>query len=85
MTTRGRADATKGIGAALAEDGDGNEMGGSKTLDGVDLSPDTVLRLTPGLRTRWIAAGHVLVDSPVGTIIDIGPGGFASCRCSRGR
>ena len=51
-------------------------MGGAKTLDGADLSPDTVLRLTPGLRTRWSAAGHVLVDSPVGTIIDIGPGGF---------
>lgn len=42
----------------------------------VDLSPDTVLQLTPGLRTRWSAAGHVLVDSPVGTIIDIGPRGF---------
>jgi precorrin-6B methylase 2 len=36
-----------------------------------------VLQLAPGLRTRWDAAGHVLVDSPVGTIVDIGPSGFA--------
>jgi precorrin-6B methylase 2 len=42
-----------------------------------DLSPDTVLQLAPGIRTRWNAAGHVLVDSTVGTIIDIGPRGFA--------
>ncbi len=43
----------------------------------IDLSSNTVLQLAPGLRTRWDAAGHVLVDSPVGTILDIGPGGFA--------
>ena len=42
----------------------------------MELSPDTVLQLTPGIRTRWNAAGHVVVDSPVGTIIDIGPRGF---------
>ena len=42
-----------------------------------DLFSDTVLQLAPGIRTRWDAAGHVLVDSPVGTIIDIGPRGFA--------
>jgi SAM-dependent methyltransferase len=36
-----------------------------------------VLQLTPGIRTRWDAAGHVLVDSPVGTVLDIGPSGFA--------
>ena len=41
-----------------------------------DLSPDTVLQLAPALRTRLDAAGHVLVDSPVGTIVDIGPSGF---------
>lgn len=29
------------------------------------------------MRTRWTAAGHVLVDSPVGTIVDIGPRGYA--------
>ena len=42
----------------------------------MELSPDTVLQLAPGIRTRWNAAGHVVVDSPVGTIIDIGPRGF---------
>lgn len=42
----------------------------------MDLSPDTVLHLAPGIRTRWDQAGHVLVDSNVGTIIDIGPKGF---------
>ena len=41
-----------------------------------DLSPDTVLQVAPALRTRLDAAGHVLVDSPVGTIVDIGPSGF---------
>ena len=40
------------------------------------LSPDSVLELAPGLRTRRDHAGHVIVDSPVGTIIDIGPRGF---------
>ena len=43
----------------------------------MELSRDTVLQLAPGIRTRWNAAGHVVVDSPVGTIIDIGPRGFA--------
>ena len=42
----------------------------------MDLSPDTVLQLAPGIRTRWDAAGHVVVDSIVGTIVDIGPRGF---------
>ena len=51
--------------------------GGSSNGHDVDLGPETVLQLAPGIRTRWDAAGHVLVDSPVGTIIDIGPGGFA--------
>jgi Ribosomal protein L11 methyltransferase (PrmA) len=51
------------------------EPGGS-TLHDTDLSPDTVLQLAPALRTRLDAAGHVLVDSPVGTIVDIGPYGF---------
>ena len=41
-----------------------------------DLSPDTLLELAPGVRTRLDRTRHVLVDSPVGTIIDIGPGGF---------
>ena len=43
----------------------------------VDLTPDTVLTLAPGIRTRRNAAGHVLVDAPAGTIIDVGPRGFA--------
>ncbi len=43
----------------------------------MDLSPDTALQLAPGIRTRRDRAGHVLVDSIVGTIVDIGPRGFA--------
>ena len=43
-----------------------------------DLSPDTCLQLAPGIRTRLDAAGHVLVDAPDGTIIDVGPKGFAT-------
>ena len=42
----------------------------------MDVAPDLVLRLKPGIRTRWDARGHVLVDSVVGTIVDIGPRGF---------
>ena len=34
------------------------------------------LQLAPGVRTRLDRAGHVLVDSPDGTIIDAGPKGF---------
>src|SRR5262249_29434779 len=36
------------------------------------------LQLAPGIRTRLDACGHVLVDAPDGTIIDIGPRGFAT-------
>jgi len=43
----------------------------------ISLSPDTVLQLAPNFRTRLDAAGHVIVDSPAGTIVDIGPRGFA--------
>ena len=43
----------------------------------IGLSPDTVLQLAPNFRTRLDAAGHVIVDSPTGTVIDIGPRGFA--------
>jgi protein arginine N-methyltransferase 1 len=42
----------------------------------IDLSPNTVLQLAPNFRTRLDAVGHVIIDSPVGTIIDIGPRGF---------
>ena len=40
------------------------------------LSPDLVLQLADGIRTRRDQAGHVIIDSPVGTIIDIGPRGY---------
>jgi precorrin-6B methylase 2 len=43
----------------------------------ISLSPDTVLQLAPNFRTRLDAAGHVIVDSPAGTVVDIGPRGFA--------
>ncbi len=39
-------------------------------------SAQTRLQLAPGIRTRLDAAGHVLVDAPDGTIIDVGPKGF---------
>jgi predicted RNA methylase len=42
----------------------------------VPLSPNTLLRLAPGVRTRFDAAGHVLVDAPDGTVVDIGPRGY---------
>jgi precorrin-6B methylase 2 len=50
---------------------------GPTTMADIGLSPDTFLQLAPGIRTRFDNAGHVVVDSPVGTIIDIGPRGFA--------
>jgi len=42
------------------------------------LSPKTLLQLAPGVRTRFDAAGHVLLDSPDGTVVDLGPRGFAT-------
>ena len=47
-------------------------------MPGTDVSAETRLQLAPGLRTRLDAAGHVLVDAPDGTIIDVGPKGFAT-------
>jgi hypothetical protein len=41
------------------------------------LSQQTLLHLTPGIRTRFDTAGHVLVDAPDGTVVDIGPRGYA--------
>jgi len=41
-----------------------------------DVSPDTLLRLAPGIRTRF-GAGHVLLDAPDGTVVDLGPRGYA--------
>lgn len=40
------------------------------------LSADTRLQLAPGIRTRLNAVGHVLVDAPDGTVVDVGPHGF---------
>lgn len=42
-----------------------------------ELSRSTRLQIAAGLRTRLGRDGHVLVDSPVGTLIDIGPRGYA--------
>jgi hypothetical protein len=42
----------------------------------LDTPPDLVLRLAPDVRTRFDAAGHVLLDAPDGTIVDIGPRGY---------
>ena len=47
------------------------------TPSDIDLGPETVLELAAGIRTRRDVAGHIIVDSPVGTTIDIGPKGFA--------
>lgn len=46
-------------------------------LHDIDIPPETLLHLAPGVRGQVNAAGHVLVDSPVGTVIDAGPSGFA--------
>ncbi len=45
---------------------------------GVQLSPEMRLQLAPGVRARLDARGHVLVDAPDGTNIDVGPRGFAT-------
>ena len=42
------------------------------------LAPETILQLAPGVRTRFDAAGHVLLDAPDGTIVDLGPRGFTA-------
>ena len=52
--------------------------GESETVPDADLSPETLLQLAPGVRTRFDAAGHVLLDAPDGTIVDLGPRGYAT-------
>jgi protein arginine N-methyltransferase 1 len=47
-------------------------------MNDLDLSPETLLQIAPGVRTRFDAAGHVLVDAPDGTVVDIGPRGYAT-------
>ena len=42
------------------------------------LSPETRLQLAPGVRTHFDAAGHVLLDAPNGTVVDLGPRGYAA-------
>jgi protein arginine N-methyltransferase 1 len=44
----------------------------------LDLSPETRLQLAPDVRTRFDRAGHVLLDSPNGTVVDLGPRGYAT-------
>lgn len=46
-------------------------------MHGNHLSPQTLLQLAPGIRTRFDMTGHVLVDAPDGTVVDIGPRGYA--------
>ena len=58
----------------------------SIVLHGNHLSPQTLLQVAPGIRTRFDRAGHVLVDAPDGTVVDIGPRGYAILSSfSRGR
>jgi hypothetical protein len=45
--------------------------------DGSLVIPPGPLTLAPGLRTRVDAAGHVLVETPLGGIVDTGPDGLA--------
>ena len=45
-------------------------------MSNTELSPDTVLGLAPNLRTRLTGAGHVLLDTSNGTVVDLGPHGF---------
>ena len=45
-------------------------------LSDVELLAETRLQLAPGVRTRLDPGGHVLVDSPDGTVVDAGPRGF---------
>ena len=47
-------------------------------MDDGHLSPETPLQLAPGVRTRFDAAGHVLLDAPDGTVVDLGPRGYAT-------
>src|SRR5262245_30527632 len=52
--------------------------GESRALPDEGLSPETLLLLAPGLRTRFDAARHVLLDAPNGTVVDLGPRGYGT-------
>ena len=69
---RGR---TMAIGAARAQESTGERTASPEAE--VRLTPETALQLAPGVRTRFNAAGHVLLDAPDGTIVDLGPRGYA--------
>jgi precorrin-6B methylase 2 len=45
--------------------------------DGTTAIPDGPLTIAAGLRTRTDAAGHVLVETPLGGFVDAGPHGHA--------
>ncbi len=53
-----------------------NDGSSTRAVDDTRLSPDTLLQLAPEVRTRFDAAGHVLLDAPDGTVVDLGPRGF---------
>lgn len=57
--------------------GDDDVCPAHRGILGSSLCPETPLRLATDVRTRLDATGHVLVDSPDGTVIDVGPRGFA--------
>ncbi len=42
-----------------------------------ELSPETILQIAPDVRMRFDSTGHLLIDSPTGTVVDAGPRGFA--------
>ena len=42
-----------------------------------DLSPATILQIAPDVRLRFDMTGHLLVDSPTGAVVDVGPRGLA--------
>jgi hypothetical protein len=76
MTSRRKGD------LALAERAHDTRTGAEpdpevNTLHDADLSQETLLGLAPGVRTRFDVAGHVLLDAPDGTVVDLGPRGFA--------
>jgi len=70
-----------GVESANAGVEHGSDPGHTKTalsLAPLPLTPKTELRLAPEVRTRFDDGGHVLIDAPNGTVVDIGPRGFAT-------
>jgi Ribosomal protein L11 methyltransferase (PrmA) len=51
---------------------------GSRPSPATHLSPETLLQIAPGARTRFDAARHVLLDAPDGTVVDLGPRGYTT-------